>query len=93
MNGKQKRAFNAAQRAIQHLSEVVADDPQGFNAIIGMLTGAAGIMIGSMSAAQSQTSDDMHQATVRAAQHLQTEAARGYAAYTLAEKSMAGSGH
>tara|TARA_R110002110_G_scaffold37601_1_gene124011 strand:- start:6709 stop:6987 length:279 start_codon:yes stop_codon:yes gene_type:complete len=89
MNAKQKRAFNAAQRAIHHLSEVTQEDPEGFNAMIALLTGTAGTMMGAMSAAHSLSIDDLHASTTKASQFMQQEAAKGYGAYTAAEASAA----
>lgn len=89
MNGKQKRVFNAAQRAIYHLSEVTQDDEAGFNSAIALLTGSAGVMMGTMAAARSLPVDDLHASTTRAAKFMQEEAAKGYGAYVAAETDAA----
>jgi hypothetical protein len=87
MNGKQKRAYNAANNAILDLAKATIDDPVAFNASLQMLASAIGTMIGGACAAHSLDIKATHEATMLAGRLMQERAARIYAEYLAREKA------
>lgn len=93
MTPKQKRTMNQLRKALVAVAAETVDDAELVNPATALLLRTVGAMIGTMTAAQAMSTEDLHGALTRASRYMAEEAAQAHGIYLATEKQIAKGGH